>query len=81
VKPLSFYLVRTGLLLLFVSIASYLLAIWESGITAERFGLTGVAFMGAGFIALVVGGIMTLWRDSDPVRALRSLQPQDDEDR
>lgn len=73
-KPLRFYLVRTGLLLLFLSISSYLLAIWESGVTAERFGLTGVAFMGAGFIALVVGGIMTAWHAGSRPRL------QDDED-
>lgn len=79
-KPLRYYLVRTGLLLLALSIASYLLGIWESGVMAERLGLTGVAFMGAGFIALVVSGAMTLWHDSDPMRVLRSRQPQDDED-
>jgi hypothetical protein len=80
VKHLPFYLVRSGLLLLALSVASYLIAIWEPAPTAERFGLTGVTFMSAGLTSLVVGGFMTVWREGGSKRADR-VRDTADEDR
>jgi hypothetical protein len=53
---------RTGFVFLALAIISYLSAIWSTELVSERFGLTGVTFMAAGLVFLIVAGIMgSVW--------------------
>ena len=45
--------------MLILATAAYLAAIWTTEIMSERFGLTGVLFMGAGLVALGLGRLMS----------------------
>lgn len=55
---------HTGFVFLALAIASYLSAIWSNELVSERLGLTGVTFMVAGLVFLVIAGIMgCVWPD------------------
>lgn len=53
------HVLRSGFALLVLATAAYLAAIWTSGLTQERFGMSGVVCMVAGFIALILGRLMS----------------------
>lgn len=53
---------HTGFVFLALAITSYLSAIWSNELVSERLGLTGVTFMVAGLVFLVIAGIMgSVW--------------------
>lgn len=55
---------RAAIVLCTVSIVAYLSAIWTEELVSDRFALTGVTFMVAGLVALIIAGIMGLTMDS-----------------
>jgi hypothetical protein len=55
-------ILRTGFVFLALSITAYLSAVWSDELVSARFGLTGVTFMVAGLVFLVIAGIMgSVW--------------------
>ncbi|HEX9227580.1 MAG TPA: hypothetical protein VF885_13130 [Arthrobacter sp.] len=52
------HVLRAGFGLLILAVVAYLAAIWTSGTTSERLGLTGVLFMCAAVAALGLGCLM-----------------------
>jgi hypothetical protein len=64
---------HTGFVFLALAIVFYLSAIWSSELLSERLSLTGVTFMIAGLVGLVVAGIMgSVWTEN--------TTPQGDDD-
>lgn len=53
------YVLRTGFALLILATAAYLAAIWTTGLTSERFGMSGVLFMCTGLLSLGLGRLMS----------------------
>jgi uncharacterized protein involved in response to NO len=53
------HVLRAGFALLILAAAAYLVAIWTTEITPQRFGLSGVVFMVSGLIALGLGRLMS----------------------
>lgn len=55
-------ILRAGFLFLALSIAAYVSAVWSDEMVPSRFSMTGVTFMVAGLVFLVIAGIMgSVW--------------------